>query len=94
MSTPFSKRVAASVLKPWYTDVLRICTFSNQALSKKIRLVVALTPLCKPPKTPAIHIGFSISQIIKSSADNFRSFSSNVVNKLFGAHFFTTTFLP
>ena len=94
MSTPFSKRVAASVLNPWCTDVLRIWTFSNQALSKKILLVDALTPLCKPPKTPAIHIGFSISQIIKSSAVNFLSFSSNEVNKLLGAHFFTTTFFP
>ena len=49
MSTPFSKRAAASVRKPWRKEVLRILMGLNQALSKKIFFEAAVTPLFAPP---------------------------------------------
>ena len=94
ISTPFSKRVAASVRRPCRKDVLRIVVGLNQALSRKIFLVIAVTPLCIPPYTPPIHIGSSALQIIKSSADNFLSFSSSVTKGVASGRFFTITFLP
>ena len=94
MSIPFSKRAAASVLKPWATEVFRMVTGSNQALSIKIFLVVVVTPLSIPPYTPAIHIGFSALHIIRSPADNFLSFSSSVVKTVPSFSFFTTILLP
>ena len=68
ISMPFSKRVAASVLSPWRIDVLRIAVEWKQALSRKMAVVLLVTPLLLPPKTPAIHILSAALQIIKSSA--------------------------
>ena len=89
IATPFSKRVAASVLKPWCTDVFLICTFSNSALSKNKFVVLAFTPELSPPNTPAIHNGFCVSLIIKSFAVNVLSTPSSVVNLVPAGYFLT-----
>ena len=95
ISTPFSKRAAASVRKLWRKDVLRMVTGLNQALSKKIFLVSAVTPLCKPPNTPPKHMGSPLPlHIIRSSPWSFRSFSSKVIKGVPSGRFFTITVFP
>ena len=94
MSTPFSKRVAASVRRPCFKEVLRTDVGLNHALSKKIFFVLAVTPLCIPPYTPPIHMGASVLHIIRSSANNFLSFSSSVTKGVPSGRFFMMSFLP
>ena len=90
MSTPFSNLVAASVLNPCFNDVFRMPDEAKQALSRNMFVVVADTPLFNPPNTPAMHMGALLpSHINKSSANNFLSFSSRVVNTVSGSAFFT-----
>ena len=57
-------------------------------------LVVSFTPDFTPPKTPAIHIGSSALQIIKSSAESVLSIPSKVLKTVPSGHFFTITLLP
>ena len=66
----------------------------NQALSIKIFLVSFVTPLYRPPYTPPIHIGPSPLHIMRSSANNFLSFSSRLINSVPSGKFFTIIFLP
>ena len=94
ISTPFSKRVAASVRNPCRKDVVRILAGLNQALSKKIFFVAVVTPLCTPPYTPAMHMASVSLQITRSSADNFLSLLSNVVKGVPSGKFFIITLLP
>ena len=93
-SVPRSKRKEASVFSPCRLDVLRTETELNHALSKKIFLVSAFTPEPIPPKTPAMHMGISALQIIRSSAESLRSTSSRVLNKVPSSAFFTMTLPP
>ena len=79
-SRPRSKRKEASVLNPKRRAVRRIHVGLKQADSRKISVVDAVTPESSPPNTPPIHIGFSASQIIRSSAVSVRSMPSSVVN--------------
>ena len=92
ISVPFSKCAAASVLNPCRKEVLRMLIASKQALSKKIFFVVTVTPLCKPPNTPAIQIPSLPSHIIRSSALSFLSFSSRVTNGVPSGKVFTIIF--
>ena len=50
------------------------------ALSRKMSVVSSFTPESRPPNTPAMHIGFSLSQIITSAAESLRSTPSRVTN--------------
>ena len=93
-SIPLSKRKDASVFNPCRFAVLRILTGLKYALSKKMLSVTSVTPLSIPPNTPAIHIGFSISQIIRSSSCSSRSRPSNVVNLVPFLTVLTTTLSP
>src|SRR5690606_40262548 len=93
-SVPRSKRNEASVFKPWRFEVLRTETASKSADSRKMLVVVSLTPEYDPPKTPAIHIGFSASAITKSSADSFLSTASKLTKGSFSFAYRTTTWLP
>src|SRR5690606_3437194 len=79
-SLPFSKTLAASVRRLCHTLDLRTEVESKWADSRKISLVVAVTPEFAPPNTPAIHMG-SLSElhIIKSSPVRVRSTSSRVL---------------
>ena len=79
ISTPFSNLVAASVRKPCLSDVMRIASLLNQALSKNIVVVFFVTPLSSPPYTPAMHMLSVALAIIKSVANNFLSLPSNVL---------------
>ena len=51
-------------------------------------------PESSPPKTPAMHIGRSAEQIIRSSAVSFRSTPSNVTKGVPSAQVRTTTSRP
>ena len=57
-------------------------------------VVDSVTPESIPPNTPAIHIGFSPSHIIRSSSCNSLTTSSNVVNLVPALQVFTSTLLP
>src|SRR5690606_27523624 len=91
---PRSKRNDESVFKPCFFEVLRIDDGKKQALSKKISVVSMLVPESNPPNTPAIHIGFSASQIIRLLASKVLSTPSSVMNFSPSFAFLTTTFLP
>ena len=79
-SIPRSKRKDASVLSPCRFAVFLTLTGLKYALSKNMLVVVSVTPLSIPPKTPAMHMGFSASHIIKSSLSSSLSKPSRVVN--------------
>ena len=64
------------------------------ALSINTSLVSAVTPESRPPNTPAIHIGFSASQIMRSRSLSERSTPSRVVNFVPLGHVRTTIFSP
>ena len=68
MSTPLSNLYDESVFKLCLLAVFLTDTGLKNALSKKIVFVVLLTEWFLPPYTPAIHIGISPSQTIKSSS--------------------------
>ena len=57
-------------------------------------VVSSETPESIPPKTPAIHISFSVLQIIKSFSDNSLSTSSREVNLVLSLTVLTITLLP
>ena len=69
-------------------------TGSKYALSRKTLVVCSVIPESWPPKTPAIHIGSSALQIIRSAADKLRSTPSNVTNFCPSVAFLTMTLLP
>ena len=49
------------------------------ALSRNMSVVCSVTPEFRPPNTPAMHIGFTASQIIRSASLSLRSTPSSVV---------------
>ena len=57
-------------------------------------VVVSVTPESSPPNTPAIHIGFSVSQIIRSLSESLRSTPSKVTNGVPSGHVRTITLPP
>ena len=93
-SIPLSNLKDASVLSAWRLADFLMLTGLKYALSKKILVVFSVTPESAPPKTPAIHIGFSALQIIKSSSCNSRSIPSKVVNFVPFSKVFTIILLP
>ena len=93
-STPRSNLNEASVLNPCLFAVFLILIGSKYADSRKILVVCSLIPEFNPPKTPAIHIGFLVSQIIRSSSLRVRSIPSSVINFSFFCAVRTISFLP
>ena len=93
-SQPLSYLNDASVLKLCLLDDFRILIGLKYADSKKISLVSLFTLDSTPPITPAIHIGFFASFIIKSSDDNLISLLSSVINLVSFFVLDTTTFFP
>ena len=69
-------------------------TGSKYALSRNTLVVLSEIPESWPPNTPAIHIGSSALQIIRSAADKVRSTPSRVTNFCPSVAFLTTTFPP
>ena len=51
-------------------------------LAHELNVAIVSDVYCEPPNTPAIHIPFSLSQIIRSLSVSLRSLSSSVVNLL------------
>ncbi len=60
----------------------------------KTSVVSPVTPESRPPNTPAIHIGFSASQIIRSLSSRVCSTPSRVVNFVPEGHVRTTILPP
>lgn len=60
----------------------------------KTSVVVSLMPESRPPKTPAMHIGRSAEQIIRSLSVSLRSTPSSVTKGVPSAQVRTTTSRP
>ena len=80
-SAPRSKRYAASVLRPSAREVRRIETGSNQALSRRTRVVPSATSVSAPPMTPAIPIARRGSAMTSIESSSTRSWPSSVVKR-------------
>ncbi len=81
MSAPRSKRYAASVRSPSAREVRRIETGSNQALSRRTRVVRSVTSVWAPPITPASPTARLGSAITSIESSRTRSCPSSVVKR-------------
>ena len=68
------------MFRPCRRADLRIEVGLKYALSRNMDVVLSVTPEFIPPNTPAIHIGFSASHIIRSASESLRSMPSSVTN--------------
>ena len=92
---PFSKRELASVRSPIFLAVRLTDTPSKQAASNTTVVVSSIIPLCSPPITPAMAIGFFPSAIISISGVSFTgsAISSSSFNVSPSFAFLTTILL-